>query len=114
MSVTTLLMHDYAVDGLVSVSAGIINRDGMVPPKRMIINGGAVFIHEGNVSAVAKAPMVIANAKTDVVRTKFAPGAPEMVRERSHRQAHYNYGENKNEFFHIVRFVSWPHRACVR
>ena len=100
MSVTTLLMHDHAVDGLVSVSAGVINRDRMVPPERMIIHVGAVLVDKWNVSAVAKAPMLVANAETDVVRTKFAPGAPEVVRERSHRQAHYNYSENENEFFH--------------
>ena len=51
-----------------------------------------VLIDKRNVPAVAEAPMLVADAETDVVRAEAAPSAIEMVRQQRHRQARGNHG----------------------
>lgn len=87
MSAAPALMHDDAVDGLVSAITGVVDRDWMIVPERMVVNRGTVVIDKRNVSAVAKAPLLTADAETDVVRAEPAPRAVEMVSHRRQRQS---------------------------
>ena len=67
MSATLALMHNHAVDGFMSVSPGVINRDGVTRLERMIINACTVIVDERHISAVVEPVLLMADTEADVV-----------------------------------------------